>query len=354
MANKLRDIFNEEKEVAIGTIIFSSKEDAEEFTQALQKMYKDGEAREIHGIKSLKMGYKDGDNQYPIEEQSTVKSVIIGPCKDNIELDVDGLHDMKTIHLEKIDLQDRIVLQNDETEVVTYRLALFKGSNIAQITYSTAINKASSLQEIYDSFVKARAFFEKMFIDMEATPEIKNTHQYLKSSIRFYHMLIAVNEVLNLNISPNDLADEQDGDFLLEKIYFLICKHRILKTNNKINHITGVNLPEKDDENSISNGIQLIASFVSKWNCELFGKEFDIYTSNVVFNAIVDRVDTKIDGNTKVFFSDTEDARMYISTKGFLNTEDADEEVKKVFDGLDEYKNAKTVIEHIRCFQDSI
>ena len=45
---------------------------------------------------------------------------------------------------------------------------------------------------------------------------------------------------------------------------------------------------------------------------------------------------------------------MYISTKGFLNTEDADEEVKKVFDGLDEYKNAKTVIEHIRCFQDSI
>ena len=58
--------------------------------------------------------------------------------------------------------------------------------------------------------------------------------------------------------------------------------------------------------------------------------------------------------HTKVFFSDTEDARMYISTKGFLNTEDADEEVKKVFDGLDEYKNAKTVIEHIRCFQDSI
>ena len=121
--------------------------------------------------------------------------------------------------------------------------------------------------------------------------------------------------------------------------------------HNKINHITGVNLPEEDGKNTLAKGVQLIATFKSKWDYELCGRKIDIYTSNFVFNAIVDRVYAEEDGNTKVYFTDTKDEPMYISAKGFLSDEEADHEMKKAFDEIDEYKNAKTIFEHIQYFQ---
>lgn len=348
MANKLRDIFNDEKEVMIGKITFSSKEDAERFTQALNDIYRDGKPREVQGVKSLNMGYKDGENKYPIEESTRVEKVIVAPCEKLFEFRTEGFSGVNTIQLNRIDLEDSIIIRNSNTEAVTYKLVVYKGSNKIDLTISTAINKAKTIKDIYNSFYKARAFFEQLYPGMDNTPEAENTRHYLLSSLHYYYMLLYINEKLSLGITPLDLKDVKDEDLTLEKVYYLICESKIIKEHTRVNNITCATIPEGNDNKPLSKGTILAASFVSEIECELFGKAINIHTLNVVFNAIVDKVIVDNDDNNKVYFTESSDAPMYISTRGFLSNEEAISEAKHVFNRITEYKDAKTVIELIQ------
>ena len=347
MANKLRDIFNNEKEVMIGKITFSSKEDAERFTQVLNDIYQDGEPREVQGIKSLNMGYKDGECKYPIEESTAVEKVIVAPCEELIKLRIEGFPKVNAVQLKRIDLKDRIIVQNSETEAVMYKLVIYKGSNKIDLTFSTAINKANTIKDIYNSFYKARAFFEQLYPGMDNTPEAENTRNYLLSSLHYYYMLLHINEKLNLDITPLDLKDVIEEDLTLERIYYLICESKIIKEHRRVNHITCATIPEGDDNKPLSKGTILVASFVSEIECELFGKTINIHTLNVVFNAVVDKLMVDNDYN-KVYFTESSDAPMYISTRGFLSKEEAISEGKHVFNRITEYKDANTIIELIQ------
>lgn len=345
MPNKLNDIFSESTEVAVGKITFADKDTARAFNDALEKVYKEGKTQTIPEFKSFELRYVDGTSRYPIGSEGASGTITIGPNVREIPIEIMTRTGEKTIRLKQYETDTTVVTFNDKNQPFHFELSAMKDGEKGQFSFSSNIKNANSIEELYESFEDGYGVFNTVFQTDTDDEDVERTRKYLINSLRYYDRIINLKLLLNLKITSDALLSEKNEELLCEQLFFMLCENRIIRSNKRLNYITDANLSDSKLNELLPRGCALVASFIQKWDCELFNNTFSIYTVNYVFNAVVDKSEKTDEGHLQVYFMDASPEKMYISTTGFLTEEQANKEVSHLAEKAEQYKNAKTIRE---------
>ena len=79
----------------------------------------------------------------------------------------------------------------------------------------------------------------------------------------------------------------------------------------------------------------------------LWGETVEIYTSNLLTNAIVKEIIELENGTTKISYGEEDSRPMFISYKGFKTEKEAENEMKSIMENKEAYVNAKRLWEYL-------
>lgn len=345
MPNKLKEIFSDSTEVAIGKITFADKETAKAFTDALETVYKEGKSQVIPKFKSFKMAYVDGGNRYPMGAEGEPGEIIIGPSIKKIHFPINTCDGKRVITLNQFETETAFITFNDKKQPFYFEFTVGKNSDRGQFTYGSNIKSAKSIEDIYRSFEEGYGVFNSIFQEDASDENVERTRKYLIQTLNYYKRVIKLKETLGLSITPETLFEEKDEELLCEQLYFMICEKKTIRSNKRLNSITDVMLTADEMSKKMPKDSILVASFIQKWECELFENIFSVYTVNFVFNVAVEKSEMNEKGDLVVYFKDASPEKMYIATTGFLTEEQANYELEHIMDKVEQYKNAKTIME---------
>ena len=344
MANKLKELFEGEKEEKIyGTIRFEDLESCKKFKDILDKSFSDGKIEKVKGAKSIEFGLMDGENYYPIETSEMIKDLYVGPSVEYIDfpLQIEGRKD--TIQFIKIQQKGYCEIQTRNKAVVDIIAQIFMDQQKIKFTYKTHIENAVDLNSLIWEYKKALAFVNRLFIKEENIPEREELVSSFERAIRYFKRLRELEKVLNIHISPSAITREQDEDYLVEKLYFLLVKGEKIRSNGRLNFI------DKVEISNMKEGEEIFGTYIGITDCILFENKFRIYTVNCIFNAIISKIEETNDGR-KVYFKDTDFKPMYHSYSGFLSKEKAESELKEILSKKREYETAKGFTDYLAEF----
>lgn len=79
MSNKLKDIFSKNDQLIKGTIKFKDAKAAQDFANALETVYKNGEAKRVEGIQSMSLKIQSGASTFPFSYTEDLGKLVVGP-----------------------------------------------------------------------------------------------------------------------------------------------------------------------------------------------------------------------------------------------------------------------------------
>ena len=168
---------------------------------------------------------------------------------------------------------------------------------------------------------------------------------FFSRSICYLEWVHELESLLQTDIAPSELKNEEDKDLVIEKLYLLLVKQKKIRSNDRLNFI-------KADIFRGNIGQEVFTAYISKIEYNFFGKTILVYFVNSIFNAIVSEIEDLKDGSKKVYFSDTDVKPMYRVYAGFLSEQDAIEEQNTIMDKIQTYKNAKKIDEYLKMLID--
>ncbi len=343
MANKLREIFSEKEEKYIGTMQFKTHEGYLKFTDALQKFYEDGKSFEVKDVDSISLNGKDGDSQYPLEHQK-VDKVFIYPTEEEVEFFVETEYGERKVILLMSRTVNSTLFHSTKNAIVELKIIFNSKTKDIKLSYNTHVQKAKSVGEIIEQYVIMLAFIKKYFTGKETDDEIKNIISFFEDCIVYLKRIRQVEEVVGIKFSPIKIIEKEDKEFVLESLYILLVQRKKIRNNDKLNNITQVTI---DDISGLEEGKKLVATYMERYTCELFGKEISIYTISCIFNAIISRIEKNEENDMNIYFKDTDSKPMYRSYSGFLDEKKAKEELNIALNKFEEYAEALKFEEHL-------
>ena len=348
MANKLKDLFEGEKsEKFYGTIRFEDPESCEEFKKVLDKALSDGKVKKVEGVKSIEVGLTDGSNYYPIESSETIKDLLVGPSVEYINFPLQMEGKKETIQFIKTQRQGYFEIRTRNKAVIDILVKIYVEQQKIKFTYKTHIENAADLNSLILEYKKALAFVNELFNKQENISEREEMISSFERSIRYFNRLKELEIVLNMPISPSAITREQDEDYLIEKLYFLLVKGEKIRSNDRLNFIDRVEI------SNMKEGEEIFGAYMSTIDCILFENKFRIYTVNCIFNAIISKIEEN-DNGRKVYFKDKDFKPMYHSYSGFLSKEKAESELKEILSKKKEYETAKGFTDYLAEFTNKL
>ena len=98
---------------------------------------------------------------------------------------------------------------------------------------------------------------------------------------------------------------------------------------------------------NIKVGTALDVTFIKRKEFYLWGETVEIYTSNLLTNAIVKEIIELENGTTKISYGEEDSRPMFISYKGFKTEKEAENEMKSIMENKEAYVNAKRLWEYL-------
>lgn len=349
MANKLRDVFNNDEIFVKGNIRFKDSSASQQFKKALEKVFESGDTVKLEGEAAMSIGVDAGSSILPIEDYERVTDIVVGPSVERIEipLDVDG----ETIQfpLDKFYINEGIVLQTPCTHVIFTKIMLYPVTKTANIKITPHYQDASTTKDVLRSIKQIQALLNGIFIeDKDRTNSgIEMIMVQLQKLYSIFERLDYVEKKFDISFSPKtiELNDEESLRDLYE-LYIAVRDKVALRLNAKMTStdLTGISVNSGTD---IKENEPIVLSFLGGIEYHIWGTVIKLHTVNLLCNAFVKSIETVEDGKIRVIYGDVESNPMYVSYKCYLTEDEAREELQHVIDNKEEYEKAKTVQQYL-------
>ena len=358
MGNKLKEVFSNQEISYKGKISFKNKEAYEDFIEALNSVQEEGRTIRVNGVTDIETSVQTGNNIYPISEQEEIVDVIIGPSKEKVTFNIDTELGKRDINFSRFHTNDNIVLETKQDEIVYLKIVLEKGTGKSKITYRAQPEKDKSINEIIEHYNMMVAFFDRLFkqpieaikkdTQIKEWNSIKSMKKYFEEAILQYKKLHFVEQEVEITIDPSKLQqDEEECWRDTEELYIILKKKMPIRINTKLTEIKTNDLKINQQKENIKVGTALDVTFIKRKEFYLWGETVEIYTSNLLTNAIVKEIIELENGTTKISYGEEDSRPMFISYKGFKTEKEAENEMKSIMENKEAYVNAKRLGEYL-------
>lgn len=344
MANKLRDLFDDDSQEVTGKVSFSGPESYDDFMTAVKRATDEGIASTVKGVTGISIAYKDGESQYPINSHDRVTDVMVFPYETPLEIVVSTDKGERKLKFHRKNLKDGFELRNVEGKGASYSITLNNLSKSVSINYNAKYDEADSLEEMIDYYNTLYFFSKNMFRRDVPSEEVDNVLNHFISAIIYFERLKDLSKVLNIEIVPSQVGQIENEDWFIDRVFFSLVENKTIRSNRKVNWMNNVHFSNDHKPD----GNPMIVTYLEQGRISLLEEVRDVFVVNMAFNLIVDKEEQEEDGNSKLFFKDDENNPMYIASKMFLNQEDAENELKNALDNKEPYIEAKTLFDYIK------
>lgn len=358
MSNKLKEVFSNREVLYKGKISFKDTDSYNEFIEALNTVQEEGKMLRVNGITDIETSAQNGENIYPISKKREVLDVIIGPSKEKVKFNIDTESEKKDINFSRFHTNDNIVLETEQDEIVYLKIILDKGTGKSKITYRVQPEKAKNIKEIIDYYDIMVVFFNKLFkqptentgddVQIKEWDSIKSMINYFKEAIFQYKKLYYLEQEFEFNIDPSKLQqDEKECWRNIEELYIILKLKKAIRTNVKSMEIKSDVLKINPQKENIKVGTALDVTFIKEKSFYLWGKIIDIYTSNLLANAIVKEITEFENDKMKISYGEEDSRPMFVSYRGFKTKSEAENEMEDIIKNKEVYINAKSLGEYL-------
>jgi len=344
VANKLRDLFDDDSPEVTVKLSFSGQESYSDLLTAVKKATEEGEPSTVNGITGITIAYKDGESQYPIENHDEVSNFMVFPYDTPLRIVVSTDKGKRELKFCRKNLKDGFELRNIDGRGASYKITLNTQSKSVSLNYNASYDEANSLEEMIDYYNTLYFFSKNMFRRDIQSEEVENVLNHFISAIIYFERLKRLSDVLNIEIKPNQVGQIDNEDWFIDQVFFALVENKIIRSNRKVNCMNNVHFSNDKKPNDNP----MIVTYLEQVHMSLLDKEVDVFIVSMAFNLIVDREEHEEDGNTKLFFKDDEKNPMYIASKMFLDLDDAKNELKNALDDKEPYAKAKTLFDYIK------
>jgi hypothetical protein len=334
MGNKLKEMLDKKNIGLAFTLNFKNQTDRTDFINAINKIQETGQPQKVPIPESMEMKKTVCDYQYPYDNIENIVGMAVYPSQNLVQIPiwVDKIPDNYTFFRTKNN--DTLTLNSVNPKIIDVKLDLNIIDNNLNFTYTSHPGNAETIDELIHEYKRLLALIDSLFQKQKTLEKLEDIKNYYKNSLNAMIRAKELSEVLKIDINPQTLIDENDNEHLIEKMYLLLVKNSIIRQNNKLNHIEMANVE------NIDIGQELFATYCQHGDLEIFGVHRDIYTVNCIFGAIIQRFETKENGNSIVYFKDSEKNPMYRAYSAFTDEKAAEMELKRIPEKREQYENA--------------
>lgn len=358
MGNKLKKVFSNQEISYKGKISFKNRESYAEFIDALNSVYEEGKTIRVNGITDIETSVQNGDGIYPISRQEKIIDVVIGPSKESVKFNINTEFGEKDLNFSRFHTNDSIVLETRKEEIVYLKIILEEGTGKSRIIYQAQPGKAKNVIEIIEYYDMMLSFFKVLFkqptemakdnMQIKEWDSIKSMKSYFEEAILLYKKLYFLEQELGITVEPSRL--QKDGEECwrdAEELYIILKQKMPIRINLKLTEIKTNDLNINQQKENIKAGTALDVAFINKKAFYLWENSIELYTSNLLTNAIVKEIIESENGITKISYGEEDSRPMFISYRGFKTKTEAENEMKNIMKQKEDYINAKKLSEHL-------
>lgn len=334
MGNKLRRMLDQKDNGITFTLNFENLDDRTQFINAINKSEKTGTPQNVPTPQSMEIKRTTGEYQYPFKNVEKITNMMVCPSQAIVDLPitVDGVQcSYSFIRTENNGI---IFLNTLNPKVVEVKIEFKASENIVNFNYTSHPGDADSMDELIQAYKRFLALAEKIFRKDVSCEKIEDVKKHFKHSIKAFSMAKEIGEALEINLTPKRVIEEDDEECLIEKLYLLLIEDSIIRQEDKLNHIDGANIENAEI------GQELFATYFQSVDLEIFEEHKTIYTVNCIFGAEIQDIKYNKDGNSVVYFKDSEQRPMYRSYSAYLDKNEAEEEINNIMQKREQYENA--------------
>lgn len=342
MGNKLKKMLESKDNGISFTLNFRNIEDRTDFINIINSIEKTGISQKVPTPQSMEMKKTKGDYQYPYEKIENIKDMWIYPSRGIVvfPIIVDGIQEKYSFA--RFETNGIVTLKNVKSEVVDVKMELNSKDNTVSFTHTSHPGNAASIDELISEYKRFLALTEFVFQKNAVDEKLEDTKKYFKYSLKAYIRIKELCEVLQIKSTPKMIVDEDDKDFLIEKLYLLLIKKAIIRQNDKLNNIEIV------DIDNIEIGKKLFATYCQSAELEIYENHKEIYIVSCIFGAEISNVEIKENGKNTVYFKESEKYPMYRAYSAFLDKESAEKEMSNIMQKREQYENAISLTDQLR------
>ena len=357
MANRVQDIFSNGMLDIRGQLHFKDKDAYKSFLAALESVEEEGCAVPIDGVIKVSTEIKHHGTSYPMKEHTNISQLIIGPSFEPVTIPLQVGGKEKEIILWYNKAKNKTIIKTDDDAVVFFQFTFYQNENSHITNYRIQFEKATTIEELADSFCVAYVLLTKLYkveeshSDEEDETNITNVKNYFRYHESFFRRLLAIEKELDLSFSPKllkDLSCEQQYD--IDELYLLLILHKTIKLNRKLTATESTSITYNEGSSAAVVGSAIDMTFSGTIDYEFLGQSVRLYTANLLTNAIVKEIRKEDDGKTKLLYGDTDSKPMYIAVSAFKTQEEALVELKTIMQQKETYLNAPTSVAYIEKF----
>lgn len=352
MANKLSDIFSDKPLKKAFKISFEDSKARLQFVETLKDPKNSGKTIDVKGIKKLKTELKSGNKTIPLDDVDHIMDTKVFIHEHYLPIEFDTAKGKSIINFSCKAQGEDMICETSEPSIVYMKMTFHSDKDYYSFDYRARPNLAVNLEELRGAYEDALAFLEYMFrpdndeAQVSGSESLDIAKTYFRDSIKLYEKMLALEKELMMEFRPiSHFTDEEYED--VEELYALLINSKVLRYNAKItsNVAKGVSVLVGNREMVI--GKELDMTFINQNTYTVWGNNINLYTANLLTNAIVEDIIDNGDGSTKILYKENESKPMFISYRGFTNLKQAEEELEQIMDHVEQYREAQTLDQYL-------
>lgn len=341
MSNKLKKMLDQEENGLSLTMSFKNLEDRNEFINNVKQIEETGIPKSMPIPRLMEIKKTNGGYQYPVKNIENVIELKAYLSRGHIDVPVfvEGVEDKYSFFT--MVTENAMILKTVNSKVIDVKLDWKIANDILNFTYTSHPENADTIDELILEYKRFLALLNVLFQNEKSFEKLKDVKKYFNQSLNMYIRRKELGEILGIDLTPNMIIGEEDGDYLVEKAYLLLIKKSIIRQNDKLKHI------EMADIEHIEIGQKLFATYCQKCDLDIFEKNIDLYTANCIFGAEIQKVEKKENGSSVVYFKDSEEKPMYRAYSAFLDEREAEKEMRSIINKREQYEDAISWIDQL-------
>lgn len=358
MSNRLKEVFTNQEILYKGKISFKDKKAYDEFIGALRSVQEEGKTIKVDGITCIEASAQNGNSLYPIFEQKKISDAMISLPKEKVTFHVDTETGTKEINFSRFYTKGSTVLETEQDEIVYLKITIEPETGRSRIIYRAQPERAKSIAEIIDYYGIVVAYFNKLFkqpietmkedVSIEEWDSIRSMQNYFEKAVKLYKKLYFLEQQLKITVEPSKLQQDEDESWMnTEELYIILNKKMPIRLNVKSMEIKSKDLKISEQTKNIKVGTALEVAYIKKKIFYLWGNIVELYTSNLLMNAIVKEFAELEDGTTKISYGEEDSRPMFVVYKGFITEMEVENEMKDIMKNREMYVNAKRLGEYL-------
>lgn len=352
MANRIKEIFTDKMYQLTGRIRFKDANAYNSFHNAIEVSQHEQRFVPVDGIASISTAINLPGSQFPLEEHENISKLTVGPVAELITVPLTLDPEKNTISLFRSKSNNKTTLYTTPDSVVSLQFIFDFTKKTLSLSYKPQFENATDLEALINNLYLLSLLLKQFFND-ESEPvnsdtiSITDIKNLFDSTVLFLKRLHQIECELKLSFSPSLIATLTDEDKAeIDELYLLLCKKLILRLNAKLTSTEATSATFRPDTQFPTVGSKIILTYVSTIEYQFLNNTINLYTANLLANAIVKAIKHNDDGSAIVLYGDTDSDPMYISFSAFTEESDAQQESNSIKEHIKAYTDAKTSSEY--------